>query len=101
MTANLKKILYGFIFLSVLIIGTAFFMKNNHAVSFNYFLGSLDIKLSILLLLDLILGVIIGMLSLVPLIIYLKYKNAKLKRQVKIRDKEVNNLRVIPVKDPL
>ena len=101
MTGHLKKLLYGFIFITVLIIGIAFFMKNNHSVSFNYFLGTVDIKLSLLLLVALIVGTIMGILSLVPVIINLKYKNARLKRQVKIREKEVNNLRVIPVKDPL
>jgi putative membrane protein len=101
MTANLKKLLYGIIFITVLIVGITFFMKNNHSVSFNYFLGMLDIKLSLLLLMTLILGTMMGILSLVPVIIHLKYKIAKLNRQVKIREKEVNNLRVIPVKDPL
>ena len=101
MTGNLKKLLYGTVFISVLIIGIAFFMKNNHPVSFNYFVGTLEIKLSFLLLLSLILGTIMGVLALVPVIINLKYKNSKLKRQIKIREKEVNNLRVIPVKDPL
>jgi uncharacterized membrane protein YciS (DUF1049 family) len=44
-------------------------------------------------------GAVLGMLASIPMLLKLTHENTKLIKQVKMTEKEINNLRVIPVKD--
>ena len=68
-------------------------------VVLDYFLASTEFYFSAWMLAALILGAILGIASSLPIILKLKGQNAKLMRQVKVSEKEINNLRVLPVKD--
>ncbi len=83
----------------VLLLGLIFHLKNNQLIELNYYLGSIELSLSLLVVLVLCVGAMLGVLASLPVIIKLKRKQVKLNRQIENREKEINNLRVLPVKD--
>ncbi len=85
--------------LAVLLFGLAFHLKNNQLIELNYYVGSIELSLSLLVVLVLCLGALLGALASMPLIIKLKHQKLKLEKQIKNSEKEINNLRVLPVKD--
>lgn len=99
MSSTLKKIILLAASLIVFIIGLAFYLRNSQTVAVDYFLGNIELSFSVWLLIILVVGVLLGWLTTLPVIIKLKRQNSRLSRQVKVTEKEINNLRVLPVKD--
>ena len=92
---------YFLIFIAVLIciLGLSFHLKNDQLVSLNYYLGSFEYYFSVYILVSIIIGVMLGIILTLPKLLLLKQENKKLLRQIDIKDKEVNNLRTLPIKD--
>jgi uncharacterized membrane protein YciS (DUF1049 family) len=59
----------------------------------------IDIPLSWLVVIVLIIGSTLGLLASLPIIIKLKRDKMILEKQIKNSEKEINNLRVMPIKD--
>ena len=59
----------------IVLIGTAFALLNSTMVPINYFFGTNTLYFPLLLLLILVVGVLLGVLALVPTIIKLKMKS--------------------------
>ena len=87
------------IVLFVLLIGLAFHLRNDQFIEFDYYLGIIDLPFSFFIVVSLIVGIVLGALASLPRQLRLKRENARLTRQVSINEKELNNLRVIPIKD--
>ncbi len=83
----------------VLLLGLIFHLKNNQLIELNYYLGSIELSLSLLVVLVLCVGAFLGVMASLPVIIKLKRSQMKLNRQIENREKEINNLRVLPIKD--
>ena len=83
----------------ILLSGLAFQLKNNQIIELNYYVGALDMPLSWLVVIVLFIGALLGILASLPMIIKLKQQKIKLEKQIKNSEKEINNLRVMPVKD--
>ncbi len=84
---------------AILLSGLAFHLKNNQMIELNYYAGVLDMPLSWLVVIVLFIGALLGVLASLPMIIKLKQQKFKLEKQIKNSEKEINNLRVMPVKD--
>jgi lipopolysaccharide assembly protein A len=98
MSQSIKRIIYIGLFGIVLIGGLLFFVKNNQLQEFNYIIGSVELPLSILLLTSLAIGAILGIAATIPLILRLNHQKSRLEKQVKLSEKEINNLRTLPAK---
>ena len=85
----------------VILLGVTFHLRNDHLVVLDYFVGSKEFYLSAWLITAFTIGAILGLLASFPLLFKLNRDNAKIAKQLKICEKEINNLRVIPVKEPL
>ncbi len=85
--------------LVVFLVGLAFHLRNDQFVNFNYYLGSFDLPFSFFMVLALGLGAVLGVLACMPLVLTLKRENMKLSKQASLAAREIDNLRVIPVKD--
>ena len=85
--------------LVILVSGLAFHLKNNELIALNYYVGSIELPVSLVVVLVLCIGALLGVLASLPIIIRLKQQKFKLERQIKNSEKEINNLRVMPVKD--
>ena len=89
------------IFLFVSFLGLIFHLRNDQAVLVDYYLDTLELPFSFVVVLVLSLGVILGVLVSIPVRMRLKRENVRLLKQVSFTEKEINALRVIPVKDNL
>ena len=85
--------------LAVLLFGLAFHLKNNQLIMLDYYVGAIELPVSLVVVLILILGALLGVLASLPIIIKLKQQKLKLEKQIKNSEKEINNLRVMPIKD--
>lgn len=85
--------------LIIILLGISFAALNAESVVVNYYVGSRTLPLSLLLMMILGLGALLGLLTCLGNLVRLKAKNIKLARHVKLLETEINNLRTIPLKD--
>jgi len=83
----------------IVLLGISFVVLNSRSVLVNYYIGEVNAYLPLLLLIEIIIGAIIGVLAMLPSVI--RHKNAlrKCRQKVKRLEQEVKNLRDIPIKD--
>ena len=93
------RIFYLLLFLLLIVIGIAFAVLNAEAVEFSYYFSSRQIPLSLILVLAMFAGAVLGVLASTSLIIKLKREMAQLKKSASLAEKEITNLRAIPIKD--
>ena len=90
----------GCIFLLIIILlGVTFSTLNADPVSVNYYVGRSTLPLSLLLVIIFSSGCIVGMLVGAWLLMKTKMRNYRLQHQLALAEKEVKNLRVIPLRD--
>jgi len=99
MSKLIKKIIYILLFVLALLLGLVFFVKNHQSVEFNYVMSVIELPLSILMLISFLIGILIGIAALIPRLIKMRHSQSRLKRQLSVREKEINNLRVLPARD--
>ena len=97
----IKKYFSIILLLLIFVVSLVFFLKNNQMITFNYLVASQDISLSFLLFISLSTGALLGILAWVPKIIGLKHRISRLEKQMKLSEKELDNLSVMPMKDTL
>jgi len=91
--------LLSYVFLLIImLVGLTFAALNPNTVTFNYYLGSKDIVLSFLLVGAFGGGIFLGLSVAVLSWLKVKRENLRLKSRLKIIEKEVENLRSIPIK---
>lgn len=92
--------LFGFLLLvSLVVLGLSFAVLNAEPVSLNYYFGYRDIPLSMIVVLSLAAGVVIGVLVSMGMILRLKQQAGRLRRQLRTAEKEADQLRILPVKE--
>ncbi len=93
------RILVLIVLFLVLLSGLSFYVQNAQPAMLNYFLGSVEMPVSILVGLALLLGAVLGILASSMALIRLRHELRRLQRQLRLAEKEVSNLRAIPIKD--
>ena len=76
-----------------------FTLLNSFSIWLNYYIGHVKVYVPLLLVIELALGVTIGWLLFCPSYLKLKSSQMKLKSRNKQLQKEVDNLRILPIKD--
>ncbi len=90
----------GYLFLlTVLILTLTFTTINVHEVQVNYYVGSQQVPLALILGATLVAGAILGALVMMQPIIRLKLKSSKLRRTIRTNEKEISILRTLPLKN--
>jgi putative membrane protein len=74
-------------------------MLNSQSVVINYYIGQRTIPLSLLLVIVFAIGSLLGLLVSSWIVFKTKMQNHKLRKRLKLAEKEVENLRAIPLKD--
>ncbi len=87
------------LFLLVMLVGAALAVMNADLVNLNYYFGSRELPLSVLLVGAVFVGAILGMVAGLGGMMRVKRENANLRRQARLASEEVNNLRSLPIKD--
>ena len=95
----MSRIIKLLFFLAILVVGLAFHVKNDQLVNLNYYMGSIELPVSQLVISSLLVGALLGILASLTFVAKLKRENARLARLVRVTEEEVNNLRAIPIKD--
>ena len=85
--------------LLVVIAGLALYARNSDPVVVDYYLRQVEAPLFLALVGALVVGVFLGLLACAPLLVKSRYKNAGLKRIIRLQEKELARLRVSPPRD--
>ena len=95
----MKKIISYTVLVIVILLGLTFAVMNAEQVRLDFYLGEASMPLSLILVMTLALGAVLGALSLMGHIMGLKREIHRLRKQIKVTEKEVKNLRTMPIKD--
>jgi putative membrane protein len=96
----MKKIIYGAIMLVVILLSLAFAARNPQVVEIQYYFG-LNWKgsLAALLLMAMSTGVLVGVMAMFIFALKSKRQASKARRYTEKIEKELENLRALPLKD--
>ena len=83
----------------IIAIGITFAMLNSTSVILNYYVGQRVLPLSLLLVGFFAVGCLLGLLVGFCITFGTKMKNYRLQKQLKAAEKEIENLRAIPIQD--
>ena len=91
--------LIGFIFLIILIVlGLSFAVLNADTVPLNSYFGFREIPLSMVVVLSLATGAVIGVLVSMGMILRLKQQAASLRKKLQRAEKDAEQLQILPAK---
>lgn len=92
--------LVGLIFaLIIVIFGLSFAVLNDEHVNVDYYLGVSSLPLSLALTVALVFGATLGLLAAIAVILRQRRELARLRRRVGDAEKELGELRKVPVRD--
>ena len=94
------RIFSAVLILVVLLITISFTVVNAHAVKINYYIGTTELPLALLVVICIVLGGILGVAATMSMVFKLRWEIAKLRRSAKLSEKEISNLRSMPIKEP-
>lgn len=95
----MKRIISYTVLLVIVLLGILFAVLNAETVKFDFYFGSTEQPLSLIIIVTLILGSLLGILASFGLIVRSRREAARLRRAAELAEKEVANLRAIPIKD--
>jgi putative membrane protein len=95
----MKRLLAFILLLCVAALGLGFTTLNAHVVTLHYYYGSTTLPLALIVVATLGAGAILGMGAALGLVVAKRTELAVLRRRVALCEKEINNLRQIPIKD--
>ncbi|MEJ1383911.1 MAG: LapA family protein [Candidatus Sedimenticola sp. (ex Thyasira tokunagai)] len=85
--------------LIIALVGAAFAVMNAEAVNLNYYFGTMELSLSIILVAAVIVGALLGAVAGLGGVISLRHENRRLRREAKLASQEITSLRTIPIRD--
>ncbi len=95
----MKRIFIFIIVLVAILIGLSFAVLNANPVPLDYYFGNGEFPLSLILVATLGAGCVLGVIATLGLVLIAKRETAKLRHDLKLKDKEVANLRSLPITD--
>src|SRR5205823_4907907 len=93
------RIISYIVILLIVVFGVSFATLNSETVTINYYFGQSTLPLSLLLVLIFACGALIGMIVGFWLLIKAKIINYRLRQRLNLAEKEIENLRAIPLQD--
>lgn len=93
------RIVSYFFILVIVLFGMTFATLNSESVTINYYFSQSTLPLSLLLVLVFAFGCLVGMIVGLWLLLKSKMLNYRLRQRLTVAEKEIENLRAIPLKD--
>lgn len=93
------RILMIIFYIVLIIVGVSFAALNATSVPVNFYFITLTIPISVLMALTLGVGMLVGCFLFLCKYWRLKAEHRKMKNQLKLTEKEIKNLRAIPLQD--
>jgi putative membrane protein len=95
----MKRIIKLISILLVTIIAVTFTLLNSQPVKLDLYIGSFETDLVIVILISLVLGSVLGIAAVLGKLISFKQELLRKDKKIKVTEKEVENLRSLPLKD--
>ncbi len=95
----MKRILSFLIISLVVVIGVGFAAINAELVQFNYYLGNIQVPLSLLIVLAIAIGASLGILVSLGFSLSQRRELARLRKKIVLTEREIKNLREIPIRN--
>ena len=95
----MSKLIYGIVVVVLILLGITFAILNAEQVQLNYYFGSKQVPLSFAIILSIFLGAILGVLASIGLILRSRKELSRLRKAAEVAEKEISNLRAIPIKN--
>ena len=93
------RLLYILVYLLLALVGVSFAALNASKVSLNLYFKVIQLPVSVLMVLVFGLGLFVGALSILIRYWRLKLSHKRIQHQLNIKEKEIKNLRTIPIQD--
>ena len=89
-----------FFILCVVLLGMSFYMMNKHTVAIDFYFGRVEeMPLVLAMFFSLVFGVVLGVLASLGMVFRQKRELRKIKKQRETIEKELTNLRNLPLKE--
>ena len=85
--------------LLTILLGVVFALLNAEPVQVNYYFGATDMPLSLVIVIALALGAGLGVVASIGLLVRTRREIGRLRRNASLAEKEVMNLRTMPLKE--
>lgn len=95
----MSKLIYTVLALIVILFGVIFAVLNAQSVQLNYYFGVQQLPLSLTIVLSMLIGAILGVLASIKLILHSRREVSRLRKASQVAEKEIANLRAIPIKN--
>jgi putative membrane protein len=93
------RLLSILLILVIVIFGMTFATLNSDSVTLRYYFGQASLPLSLLLVLAFALGCLLGMAAALSLLLRAKINAYRMSHRLQLAEKEISNLRSIPLQD--
>lgn len=87
------------IIIILILLGITFAVLNSDTVTVHYYSGEQALPLSLLMAISFAIGIIIGVLVMLPKVWRLRLERRRLRKKLNHAEQEIENLRQMPVKD--
>ncbi len=98
---HMKRISLLILLFIVAILGLSFAVLNADMVALKYYFGEIRAPLSLIIVLSLACGALLGVAATMTIVLRLRRELSRLNKTIKLTEKEVANLRALPLKAPL
>ncbi len=95
----MQRIITIIIFLAVFGAAAAFSAINTGTVDIYYYLGTITLPVSVVVIASIVAGIILGATAIFISTLGLRYENRRLNKKIAVSEQELNSLRILPVKD--
>ena len=96
----MRQMIRFIILFVIFVFGISVTVINAHPVQLNYYLDTIDLPLSLLMVLVLAVGTLLGIGAMLGMAIRYRSEARKMGKKVKLLEEEVSALRSLPVKEP-
>lgn len=83
----------------IMMAGLALHLRNDQTVTFDFYLGTIDLPFSFFLIVVLITGTTLGVVACLSGLLRMKQENRSLRARIRLAEKELDNLRVLPTRN--
>jgi len=93
------KLIATIIILTLAFLTVILSILNAETIQINYYFGLTEIALPTIVVVTLVVGTLLGIIASMSMVLKLKKHNAGLKKDIKLAEKEIANLRRLPLRD--
>jgi putative membrane protein len=95
----MKRIIFYIILFIIFVLAISFSLLNSQTVNIDLYFSKQSVDLMLVILASICVGVVMGVAAVSGMMLRTRHELSKTKKEVKLVEKEVANLRSLPLKD--